>query len=66
MTPERIAEHMAERIVRSKDTVVVDAFAGVGGNSIHFAKKGAIGQQILLLLLFGCTSQYNRRFPMSF
>ncbi|CAJ0594713.1 unnamed protein product [Cylicocyclus nassatus] len=41
VTPERIAEHIADRIVRRKEMLVVDAFAGVGGNSIQLAIKGA-------------------------
>lgn len=34
MTPEKIAEHIAERC---RCDVIVDAFCGVGGNSIQFA-----------------------------
>ncbi|MFH4975944.1 hypothetical protein AB6A40_002653 [Gnathostoma spinigerum] len=41
VTPERVAEHIADRMVRKKDTVIVDAFAGVGGNSIQMALRGA-------------------------
>ncbi|KAL6732454.1 hypothetical protein Aduo_003214 [Ancylostoma duodenale] len=41
VTPERIAEHIADRIVRRPEVLVVDAFAGVGGNSIQLAIKGA-------------------------
>ncbi|VDL78804.1 unnamed protein product [Nippostrongylus brasiliensis] len=41
VTPERIAEHIADRIVRRPGMLVVDAFAGVGGNSIQLALKGA-------------------------
>lgn len=36
MTPERIAAHIAERCENCD--VVVDAFCGMGGNSIQFAK----------------------------
>ncbi|PAV64002.1 hypothetical protein WR25_00261 [Diploscapter pachys] len=41
VTPERLAEHIADRVVRQPGMIVVDAFAGVGGNSIQFALKGA-------------------------
>lgn len=34
VTPEKIAEHIAERC---RCDVIVDAFCGVGGNSIQFA-----------------------------
>ncbi len=34
VTPEKIAEHIAERCACG---VVIDAFCGVGGNSIQFA-----------------------------
>lgn len=35
VTPEKIAEHIAKRC---RNKVVVDAFCGVGGNTIQFAK----------------------------
>ncbi|VDM53591.1 unnamed protein product [Angiostrongylus costaricensis] len=41
VTPERIAEHIADRMVRQPGILIVDAFAGVGGNSIQLALKGA-------------------------
>lgn len=41
VTPERIAEHIADRMVRRPEVLIVDAFAGVGGNSIQLALKGA-------------------------
>ncbi|CAI2320921.1 unnamed protein product [Caenorhabditis sp. 36 PRJEB53466] len=41
VTPEAIAEHIADRVVRNGVHVVVDAFTGVGGNAIQFALKGA-------------------------
>ncbi|KAL3995238.1 RNA cap guanine-N2 methyltransferase family protein [Acanthocheilonema viteae] len=41
VTPERIAAHIADRVVIMKDTIVLDGFAGVGGNCIQFALKGA-------------------------
>ncbi|GMT28642.1 hypothetical protein PFISCL1PPCAC_19939, partial [Pristionchus fissidentatus] len=41
VTPERIAEHIADRIIRSDGMVILDAFAGIGGNSIQFALRGA-------------------------
>ena len=34
VTPEKIAEHIAERC---RCDVIVDAFCGVGGNTIQFA-----------------------------
>jgi len=34
VTPEKIAEHIADRC---RCDVVVDAFCGVGGNTIQFA-----------------------------
>ncbi|XP_053414389.1 trimethylguanosine synthase [Nycticebus coucang] len=41
VTPEKIAEHIAGRISQSfKCEVVVDAFCGVGGNTIQFALTG--------------------------
>ncbi|KAK6012976.1 RNA cap guanine-N2 methyltransferase [Ostertagia ostertagi] len=42
VTPERIAEHIADRMVRRPNVLIVDAFAGVGGNSIQLAMKGAL------------------------
>ncbi|CAB02307.2 Trimethylguanosine synthase [Caenorhabditis elegans] len=41
VTPEAIAEHIADRVVRNNVSVVVDAFTGVGGNAIQFALRGA-------------------------
>ncbi|EJD74635.1 hypothetical protein LOAG_18070 [Loa loa] len=41
VTPERVAAHIADRVVIMKDTIVLDGFAGVGGNCIQFALKGA-------------------------
>lgn len=43
VTPEAIAEHIADRVVRNNVSVVVDAFTGVGGNAIQFALRGAHG-----------------------
>ncbi|XP_063524852.1 trimethylguanosine synthase isoform X2 [Pongo pygmaeus] len=41
VTPEKIAEHIAGRVSQSfKCDVVVDAFCGVGGNTIQFAFTG--------------------------
>ncbi|XP_017387291.1 trimethylguanosine synthase isoform X2 [Cebus imitator] len=41
VTPEKIAEHIAGRVSQSfKYDVVVDAFCGVGGNTIQFALTG--------------------------
>ncbi|VDN04599.1 unnamed protein product [Thelazia callipaeda] len=41
VTPEVIAAHIADRVVIMKDIIVLDGFAGVGGNCIQFALKGA-------------------------
>lgn len=43
VTPERIAEHIADRMVKREGSIILDAFAGIGGNSIQFALKGARG-----------------------
>ncbi|XP_046732306.1 trimethylguanosine synthase isoform X1 [Silurus meridionalis] len=41
VTPEKIAEHIAQRVqVESQTLVIVDAFCGVGGNAIQFALAG--------------------------
>ncbi|XP_060729603.1 trimethylguanosine synthase isoform X2 [Tachysurus vachellii] len=41
VTPEKIAEHIAQRVqVASQTLVIVDAFCGVGGNAIQFALTG--------------------------
>ncbi|KAM8966645.1 trimethylguanosine synthase [Pelodytes ibericus] len=41
VTPEKIAEHIASRVTQTFNCdVVVDAFCGVGGNAIQFAKTG--------------------------
>ncbi|XP_063155393.1 trimethylguanosine synthase [Candoia aspera] len=38
VTPEKIAEHIADRVRLSFDSdIIVDAFCGVGGNAIQFA-----------------------------
>ncbi|CAK5089695.1 unnamed protein product [Meloidogyne enterolobii] len=36
-----LAQHVADRLVRIRDCIILDAFAGSGGNSIQFALKGA-------------------------
>uniref|UniRef100_F1KWE8 Trimethylguanosine synthase n=1 Tax=Ascaris suum TaxID=6253 RepID=F1KWE8_ASCSU len=41
VTPERMAEHIADRMVRREGALIIDAFTGVGGNAIQFALKGA-------------------------
>lgn len=52
VTPERIAEHTAERLVRGKKGAwVMDAFVGPGGNAIQFALKGAHGESTALFLI---------------
>lgn len=41
VTPEKIAEHIAQRVRQCiNNAVVVDAFCGVGGNAIQFALAG--------------------------
>uniref|UniRef100_A0A673A0B7 Trimethylguanosine synthase n=2 Tax=Sphaeramia orbicularis TaxID=375764 RepID=A0A673A0B7_9TELE len=42
VTPERIAEHIALKVVHSfsNSQLVIDAFCGVGGNAIQFALTG--------------------------
>ncbi|XP_004679929.1 PREDICTED: trimethylguanosine synthase [Condylura cristata] len=41
VTPEKIAEHIAGRVSQTfKCDIVVDAFCGVGGNTIQFALTG--------------------------
>ncbi|XP_049638365.1 trimethylguanosine synthase [Suncus etruscus] len=41
VTPEKIAEHIADRVSQSFDCdTIVDAFCGVGGNTIQFALTG--------------------------
>lgn len=41
VTPEKIAEHIAGRVSQSfKCDIVIDAFCGVGGNTIQFALTG--------------------------
>uniref|UniRef100_A0A1I7S7R3 Trimethylguanosine synthase n=1 Tax=Bursaphelenchus xylophilus TaxID=6326 RepID=A0A1I7S7R3_BURXY len=41
VTPERIAENIARRMVRNPGDIILDAFTGVGGNAIQFARHGA-------------------------
>ncbi|XP_041045869.1 trimethylguanosine synthase isoform X5 [Carcharodon carcharias] len=41
VTPEKIAEHIANRVMQSFHCdIILDAFCGVGGNSIQFALAG--------------------------
>ena len=76
VTPEKIAEHIAERC--QCDTIV-DAFCGVGGNTIQFALRcqtgtpvrqtvGALSlyQLLLLVLLFQNHAFSLPRFHKSF
>jgi trimethylguanosine synthase len=44
VTPERVAKHIAKRMVTRKEMVILDAFTGVGGNAIQFARQGAFGK----------------------
>ncbi|KAF5926263.1 hypothetical protein HPG69_011393 [Diceros bicornis minor] len=49
VTPEKIAEHIAGRVSQSfKCETVVDAFCGVGGNTIQFALTGKRGKRMIL------------------
>lgn len=50
VTPERIAHHIAKRMVTRPETVVLDAFTGVGGNAIQFALQGALGRHLYYTL----------------
>jgi trimethylguanosine synthase len=50
VTPERVALHIAERMVRRRDAIIVDAFAGVGGNTIQFALRGARGTGVVWII----------------
>ena len=55
VTPEKIAEHLAERC---RGDVIVDGFCGVGGNSIQFAKTC---MQVKANICTGCSmsDQHN-------
>lgn len=47
VTPEKIAEHIAQRVQgASQALVIVDAFCGVGGNAIQFALTGNTGTAV--------------------
>jgi trimethylguanosine synthase len=63
ITPEAIANHIAERC---RSDTIIDAFCGVGGNAIAFAKtcqRGArIGKESALTCLTG-SSDSNRQQP---
>lgn len=37
VTPERIAQHIAQRFSKNDNFVIIDAFCGSGGNTIQFA-----------------------------
>ncbi|RWS13097.1 hypothetical protein B4U79_05332 [Dinothrombium tinctorium] len=37
VTPEKIAEHIAKRMVQSDVNLIIDGFCGAGGNTIQFA-----------------------------
>jgi trimethylguanosine synthase len=52
VTPELLAQHVADRLVRIRDCTVLDAFAGAGGNSIQFALRGAFGYNNTILITF--------------
>lgn len=48
VTPEKIAEHIAGRVSQSfRCDIVVDAFCGVGGNTIQFALTGKRGNLVI-------------------
>ncbi len=46
VTPEKIARHIAKRC---RCDVIVDAFCGVGGNTIQFAFTCQRGRDILII-----------------
>ena len=50
MTPEKIAEHIAERC---QCDLIVDAFCGVGGNAIQFAFTCSKGEYYLSITKIG-------------
>ncbi|XP_045060870.2 trimethylguanosine synthase isoform X1 [Desmodus rotundus] len=56
VTPEKIAEHIANRVSQSfKCDIVVDAFCGVGGNTIQFAltgKRDFPRRSLIILFIF--------------
>lgn len=48
VTPEKIAEHIAGRVSQSFNCdIIVDAFCGVGGNTIQFALTGKRGNVVI-------------------
>jgi len=49
VTPERIARHIARRC---QCDLIIDAFCGVGGNTIQFAFKCQRGIQVISCVLF--------------
>lgn len=51
VTPERIAENIARRMVRHSGDVILDAFTGAGGNAIQFARQGAYGECFPIIVL---------------
>ena len=59
VTPERVAAHIAKRMVLRRGAIILDAFAGVGGNSIQFALEGAYGNLpfIFSAFLMYCKNQ---------
>lgn len=55
VTPERIAEHIALRVQASfQCELIIDAFCGVGGNTIQFALTGKRGK------IHACVYRINR------
>lgn len=56
VTPEKIAEHIADRC---RSDIIVDAFCGVGGNAIQFAFTCNHGKKINKSLLLQGVIQDN-------
>ncbi|KAM4865535.1 trimethylguanosine synthase isoform 2-T2 [Thomomys bottae] len=56
VTPEKIAEHIAGRVSQSfRCDIIVDAFCGVGGNTIQFAltgKRDFPRRSLIILFIF--------------
>lgn len=49
VTPEKVAEHTAERL---QCDIIVDAFCGAGGNTIQFALKCNKGEFKIFLRIY--------------
>ena len=63
VTPEKIAEHIAGRVSQSLESgTIVDAFCGVGGNTIQFALTGKRGNWSSVVYSLINFSLFIRRF----